>query len=372
MVACINRQPPEKLEETAKAALNKLSPEVLGLLSGETQAALAKAPNAKEGDSASAAMLRDRDAIKPSLRVVGDAFGRIATGNNKDEDPETTSDGAFGGGLDVRTLNIRASLMLKKGTQPRTLTGEGAFGTAILLPQTENFAVTTDFTWFPDWYVAHCAVAKQRGKQKGTWCRGETVAQGDARDAWRYQMRRNLLLGPSLMVDVARTNWKHVIRSGEGTGDAAVPEVAVTGQITTIHAALGLRYSWIRSHNDNWIEVSVFGGASWRGVRVDAGANKALEKLWKEPPAGLENNEYRAAGGNFLASALGTPHRDFFGADIGLSVRVNDVVVSALLPYVAGHNISGLDGFRLIPMLSLKGGFELVKLGTEAKKTPEK
>lgn len=368
--ACIDQMPPAALEKAQKQDVDRLSPEVMARLSGPSQAALARASGAKDGDSAAAVMLRDRDAIRPSVRIVGDAFGRVATGNQQDDAPQASTDGALGGGLDVRTLSIRASLMIKKGTQPRTITGEQAFGTSILMPQTENFAVTSDFTWFPDWYAAHCAVRRKRGTLADTWCSGQPAPDG--RDAWRYQLRRNLLLGPSFTFNVARTDWKHVLRAAEGAGDTMLPELAVTGQVTTLHTALGLRYSWLRSHNDNWVEVSVFAGASWRGVRVDPGADKALAAVWDDPPPDLDDSPFRAAGGDFLRSALGTSRRDFFGVDLGLSVRVNDVVISALLPYVAGQNVSGLDGFRLVPMLSIRSGFELVKLGTEAKRTPKK
>ena len=359
--ACIDKLGPELLAKVRKEDVQKLSPEVLSLLSPQSQLALGKIAEVTRGESAAAVMLRDRNAIKPSLRVVGDAFGRVATGNDADDAPKASSDGAFGGGLDVRTLDIRASLMIKKGTQPAAVTGETAFGTTILLPQTENVAVSTDFTWFPDWYNLHCRATEGNPK---TWCHRDDAA----RNAWRYQMRRSLLLGPSLMVDVASTKWKHIIDPEQSVGGVVMtPETAVTGQVTTFHAALGARYSWLRSHNENWVEVSVFAGGSWRGVRADSAADKEFDKLrGNADMLGLSGNEYLKAD-NFLASALGTPQRNFFGVDLGLSVRVNDVVVSAMLPYVAGHQVSGLDGFRFIPMLSLRAGFELVNLSTEAK-----
>lgn len=366
-VACVNGLDTKTLAASTKESLNNLSPEVFSRLSAATQEALGKAPGATEGDTAAATMLSDRNAIRPSLRVVGDAFGRVSPGNGEDDDASTSADASFGGGLDVRTLNIRASLMIKKGTQPREISGEGAFGTAILLPQTENFSVSTDFTWFPDWYAVHCNIRKKKADR---WCAGSSVPVNKAyRDSWAYQLRRNILVGPSLLADVARTQWKHTLPAVEGMdGLVTAPEASVTGQATTFHAALGLRYSWIRSLGDNWVEVSLFAGGSWRGVRVDSGANKALVKLWEDPASmrGADSPGY-ADRGNFLKSALGTDRKDFFGADISLSVRVNDVVITAMLPYVAGHDVSGLDGFRLIPMLSFRTGFELVKLATEAK-----
>ncbi|MBL9107093.1 MAG: hypothetical protein JNL82_39705 [Myxococcales bacterium] len=367
LAACLARLDPAELAKVDQEDLKDLTPEVLRLLPGKPQDALGSSNAVDESDSAAAVLLRDRNAIRPSLRIVGDTFGSLVTGNAADDDPETSAAGAFGGGLDVRTLNFRSSLMIRKGSQPRTVTGETEFGSAMLLPQIENFAVSADFTWFPDWYVAYC---RSRKADK----RGSCDENSPERNTWRYQLRRSFLLGPSLMVDVARTHWKHVIRAEESAaGMVTAPQVAVTGDVTTLHAALGARYSWVRSHKDNWVEVSLFVGPSWRRAWVDSKANKTLEKIWADVEnLGLEDNEFRGAGDDFLASSLGTTRRNFFGLDIGLSIRVNDLVVSATLPYVAGDQVSGLDGFRLIPMLSLRGGFELVKLGSEAARAPKK
>lgn len=85
------------------------------------------------------------DAWQPGVRLIVDGYGQFGAGG------ETGSaQAAFGVGVEFRALNAYAALVLRKGTQPTTLTDARDQGESLIVPQTQ--AVSVGFEGHAAWY----------------------------------------------------------------------------------------------------------------------------------------------------------------------------------------------------------------------------
>lgn len=335
--------PQETLDQKSEAELRTLTSEeldeiitdpatvedTLNSLPPKKQAELAKSPAAEDNET-----LQNYRAIRPGVRLIGDAFGRAnkGVGEQSSDDRPVTLGGSFGLGMEFTTQNFETFVIVNKGVdQNPTLTSAHDFGEAMLLPQTELVSATIDATWIPArWYDT-------------------------------------LPLGFRAYTSIAGTSWELELAPGtEADPDAMAPAtspITVSANVTTIASGLGLEYVWsIRSAApDNFIQLSLFAGASVHAAVADAQASRDLRTIQASNP---DDETISALSDDFINIALDLDDNRppvFVGTDLGFSLRLNQVEVIANLPWVQG-DVPGLSRFRFVPMLSLRGGAQLAAL----------
>jgi hypothetical protein len=320
---------PSLMDRLAPETVQALSIEAVGALTEEQARALQPhqfTALSREKRAALPAVVQkehrvrtDRFAIRPGIRFIGDAYSQLVE--------SASAQGAFGGGVEVEAIAphaIRTALLVRKGTQPSTLTEREDFGQALLNPQTESFFFGGEVAWWPQ----------------------------------RAQIHRTML-GIQGHLHVAQTTWE--VELAPADEEANLPErlFAVDTRVFSSAVAANVRYA--ASEGQNYVEVLTYLGVGLRWLSLDGDVDARLREL-SAMDARIEDK-------TFLQQAIRDDRMRYWSVEMGAAIRVNSIVISASLPFIQG-DIQGLSGWRFIPAISLRAGAQLVEFDGLEPATP--
>jgi hypothetical protein len=311
---------PKQLEALSDEAQLSLSDEQVEGLNPEQAEALGRSPVVAESDKPVGELKRGRAAIKPGVRLVGDAYSQLVSAAG-----QATPGGAFGGGAEIETLRGRGTIIVRKGTQPDELSDTKAFGRSMLTPSVQNF--------FGGVELAHDIIALP-----GPFTFGVAGGGQIALTSWK----------PTLVKAVSEVTDD----MGNVTTAAAPAVTALTGA-TTVALNVGPELRFIASQGENYVEIRGYVGFGFRAVDLDEDANQLISDQ--------RAIDSRVTTGGFLKHAIGTDRGVFGAIDAAVSLRINTVVISAAVPYVGG-NVPGLSGLNFVPSITLRTGARIIDL----------
>lgn len=313
---------PQQLEALSVDAQLALKQEQVDALSPPQADALGKAPEVANSETPVGDVKRGRKALQPGIRLIGDAYSQLVTAAGS-----TSTGAAFGAGVEIETLNGRASITIRRGTEPKSLGDAQSFGNAILTPSVQDFYAGVDFS----------------------------------RSIIRFE-NASFILSIAGFAQIARTRWNVSLAEAvpamtdPTSGEEVAPARAATSasaDATTFAVIAGPEIKYVASQGENYVEFRALLGFGARGASLDRDADRAVARA--------RAADDRVGPGGFLSQAIGTSAGVFGAVDALFSVRVNSVVVSAAIPYVAG-SVSGLSGLSFIPSITLRTGAKLIDL----------
>lgn len=316
----------DQLKALSDDAQKALSEEQVASLTEEQKKALAKSDVVAESDTPAAEYKRGRAALKPGIRLVGDAYSQLVAAAD-----DVAPGGAFGAGIEVETMNGHFSFIVRKGVQPGELSDRKAFGTSLLTPSVQDFYAGIE----------------------------------GAYDTRLLPRTGFLVLSGAGFAQIARTSWKATLAPAvpevvdPETGDVTTPGVAATtatSDATTVALSLGPELKFVAWKGENYVEIRGFIGGGLRAVSLDRDANDKIDEAH-----GRDSRVPEAKTKGFLKHAIGTDRGVFASLDSVISLRINSVVITAAIPYVGG-NVTGLSGLNFVPSITLRTGAELIGL----------
>jgi hypothetical protein len=266
----------------------------------------------------------DIRAIKPGIRLIGDAYSQLV----KTAEDGTNSQSSFGGGIEIEAISTenqstsKTVIVIRKGTKPSTLDTAEQFGDALLNPQSQAVFAGAEVEWFP-------ACTK-----KG-----------------------NNLFGLHGHLNAARSDWKVGLAPAREADPMNVlvdarPAQSETAPVYTFNLGAMISMRYVASGGENYVDVEAIAGPTLRWLSADDGVTSRIAEK-----RALDD---RIPEKSFTQFALGGNDRVFVGADIGVALRINSIVLSATVTVVA-DDVPGLSGWRFTPALSLRAGPQLIE-----------
>jgi hypothetical protein len=279
--------------------------------------------NLDEGTKEDVKARLDIRAIKPGIRLIGDAYSQLV----KTAEDGANSQSSFGGGVEIEAIGnethstSKTIIVIRKGTKPSTLDTGEQFGDALLNPQSQAVFAGAEVEWFP-------ACAKVG----------------------------NTLFGVHGHLNAARSDWKVELAPAREADPMNVlvdarPVQSETAPVYTFNLGAMFAMRYVASGGDNYVDVEALVGPTLRWLSFDDGVTSRI--------AEKRAIDDRIPEKTFPQFALGGDDRVFIGADIGVALRINSIVLSATVTVVA-DDVSGLSGWRFTPALSLRAGPQLI------------
>jgi hypothetical protein len=351
----INRLPAEHVSRIKPAALAAMREEqVIAMTSAQvkqlTQAQREVLDSYLQKRKGESKILRQGKAIKPGMNLLGDAYSQLVDSANGD----IQAQGSFGGGLEAVTRKARAGFIVRKGTQPTVLTRPGEFGSSLLTPQNESFY----FGLEAGWWRGDCSKDPKK-KKKSFW-------RHWFRDGRKSRIRvghliscpGNSTLGLIGSIHASTVNWQPnfgpAIEDDPLTGENETRSAADIGSDVTILAIkLQPSYRFLAADGENYVEITGFLGPSIRWGSIDA-------PTINEELADKQMEDDRFPTGTFLKNTVDADDLLFFGAEGGVSMRINEIVITGTISLFQGDT-QGLSGVHFIPALTLRTGAQLIE-----------
>lgn len=309
--AIIPQIEPAKIELLSGAQAACFTTSQVDVMTGDQLRKLAE--HSVVGDQRLEALL---SVLRPGVRIFGEAYSNVVNNEDTEFDPAA----AIGLGAAVRTLDFSLTFSLRRGVdvQPATTARERGF--SILNPSAQETSATLRFDW-----AGHELLNEREG---------------------------NIRIGFYAGFDAGFPTWGLSLAPEDLTDpDAPLPERSVQAGVfvMTLAGGFAARYS-LKVGDSNYLELVPHVGVSFRHANELAEANDDLAQLRAMDP--------RVGDGSFRQLAIGTNQNSWFGLDLSLALRFNELVGEMSIPIVfqGDEGVARLTGPSLLINIYIQTG----------------